>query len=130
MQQLYLLSVVLNLLGGLVLLAPRVKDENVRSLAQRPAVHVTVGVLAFLAGVAKLILPAPMEEVMIVGDLLPALAGMALGVVMVGDVYASRSKAAAEGSTPRKNLLLRIPIAVIAIAAAIAHFLFPATVIL
>ena len=130
MQQLYLLSVVLNLLGGLVLLAPRVKDENVRSLAQRPAVRVTVGVLAFLAGVAKLILTAPGEEVMIVGDLLPALAGMALGVVMVGDVFANRKKAAAAGSTPGKNLLLRIPIALIAIAAAIAHFLFPATVIL
>jgi hypothetical protein len=131
-QQVYLLSVMLNLVGGLALLAPRVKDQNVRTLAQKPALRVTVGVLALLTGVAKLVLTAPLEEVPVAGDLLPALAGMAIGAVLIGDVYATRKAGAEteEGESPRKNLLLRVPVAVIAIAAAVAHFLFPAAVIL
>jgi hypothetical protein len=131
MQQMYLVSVVLNLLGGLLLLAPRVKDESVRTLVQKPGVRATVAVLAIIAGVAKLILRAPSDHVPIVGDLLPALAGIAVGAVLLGDAQASGKDAVEPAGWFRRNApVLRVPVAIAGIAAAVAHFIFPGAVIL
>lgn len=131
MQQIYFASVLLNLLGGVLLLAPRVKDQDVRSVIQKPGLRVTVAVLVILAGLAKFVFTAPFEDVAIVGDLLPALAGITVGLVLLGDLYAARPDAVEPAGWFRRNAnAVRIPVAIVGIAAAVAHFVFPGTVIL
>jgi hypothetical protein len=130
--QIYVLSIVTNLVGGLILMTARIKDEHVKSLARRPIVRITVGVLAILTGLAKFAVQHPADQALIVGDLLPALAGILVGAVILGDIYVQRREELdeASGFFRRYNPLLRIPSGIVGIAAAVLHFIVPGQVIL
>jgi hypothetical protein len=131
--QLYLLSVVLNLVGGLALVS-RAGGERLAALRKAlgpVGINVTLGAGALAVGVAKLALRSPVETVAFAGDLLPGLAGIGVGAAILMDLYAAR-QSESESLVKLRNAAAnyRMPVGIAALAAGALHFLFPAVVIL
>ena len=131
--QLYLLSVVLNIVGGLALIS---RSGGERLTAVRKAlgpvgINVALGLGAVAVGVLKLVVRSPVETVPVAGDLLPGLAGLGVGAAILMDLYAAR-QADSESVARIRDAAdgYRMPVGVAAIAVGVLHFLFPAVVIL
>lgn len=132
MAQLYLLSVVANIVAGLALSADYL-GERISWLAgwtrvrESRSLAVSVGAVTLAVGVLKLIVRSPGETVVIVGDLLPALGGIALGLILLGESLR-------KGATGKKSvdkvtdvvLTYRVPVGIAGIALGLLHFLLPA----
>ena len=160
--QFYFLSIVINLLAGVILagdyLAQRLPGMKtlLPELSSRSS-GVTIGAITAGVGVLKLFVLANPLQVAIVGDLLPALAGIALGGVLTavalnaeqadagggaGGGAEGRAHPAGEGSSnvvvadgaADKAVKLaagyRTPAGRAGIAVALLHFLFPGSLIL
>jgi len=131
MAQLYLLSVVANIVAGLALSADYL-GERVAFLSgwgkvrESRSMAVTVGAVALIVGVLKLIVRSPGETVVIVGDLLPALGGIGLGLILLGE---SMRKGVAEKTGVDKVtdvvLTYRVPVGIAGIVLGLLHFLLP-----
>jgi len=133
MLQFYFLSIVTLILGGTALIGASGKamDQEVTRLLNRTWVKVGLGVLAVLVGIVKFFVRAPLDTVAVVGDLLPALAGIAVGLALLADSYVTRSSQSEEAQKVSKAAsFYRIPLGVVAIAAGLAHFFVPGAVIL
>ncbi len=96
MYQIYALSIITLLLAGIAVsidgIASRLRLDlifNVNGLEQ-PAFRVVLGGITFIVGFLKLLSPAP-GDLLIIGDLLPALSGMSLGVILLLLYYRDRS---------------------------------------
>jgi hypothetical protein len=152
MVQFYFLSIFLNLAGGLSLLLgalpPRKGPaENLRSFLLDPTVSLVVGILASVTGALKL-LTVYRGDIPVVGDFLPAVAGLAVGVTLIlgyfrggsgreaprdaapagaGDGTASGMAGGAGRPSRVEALLLdnRMAVGIVGILAAAVHFLFP-----
>lgn len=133
MAQLYLLSVVANIVAGLALSADYL-GERLKFLAgwtrvrESRSLAVTIGVLTAVVGVLKLIVRSPGETVVVAGDLLPALGGIALGLILLGESF---RKGAAPGETGVDKvtsvvLTYRVPVGIAGIVLGLLHFLLPA----
>jgi len=135
MLQFYFLSIVLNALAGIILLSGEedgvlefkgnfsLKDETLKLI---------VGVLSLVTGLLKIL--SPLEgDVPIVGDLIPALVGLFAGAVLVFEYYRNRTTLDVSEHTDNINRILvnnkRI-IGVLALIAALLHFLFPKVLLL
>ena len=156
--QFYFLSIVINLLAGVILagdyLAQRLPwmKTLLPELSSRSS-GVTIGAITAGVGVLKLFVLANPLQIAIVGDLLPALAGIALGGVLIavalnaeqadaGGGAEGRAHPAGEGSSnvvvadgaADKAVKLaagyRTPAGLAGIAVALLHFLFPGSVVL
>lgn len=137
MAQFYLLSVLSLLLAG-SLAASGFLTERMASLAalsdlaERRSVAMTVGVLALAVGILKFFLRAPGDGVAVVGDLLPALAGIVTGGVLL--LAQSQRPGERDPELPRSQTQMlveyRNPIGLVGLLVGLLHFLFPATVIL
>lgn len=137
MAQFYLLSVVSLLLAGALaasgfLTARMASLAPLADLAERRTVAMTVGVLALAVGVFKLFLRAPGDDVAVVGDLLPAVAGIVTGgVLLLAQMHRPGER---DTEIPRSQTQMlveyRNPIGLAGILVGLLHFLFPATVIL
>ena len=96
-----------------------------------PAVRLILGVLAFFVGVMK-ILSVYSGDIPVVGDLLPALAGLAGGTSLLIEYFISASTY--EPSIPDgiQSVFIdsRKYIGVLCIAAGILHFVFPKVLLL
>lgn len=142
MLQFYFLSVLLNLVTGLILFCSA--DEKNSGIvpaegaeqSDRPAhdalgfmdnrnFRLVLGVLAVLVGLMKL-LSVVQNDVPVIGDLLPAVAGVAGGFCILLDYYMSASTVE---FTPPHLLRLaldgRRTIGVFCIAVSVLHFVFP-----
>jgi hypothetical protein len=131
--QVYFLSVLLNILGGVSLISGSIggKVQEVKSLLQRTSVRLGVGSAALAAGVVKLFVRAPFDTVLVVGDLLPALTGIGVGLALLADTFVSRRTESEEAEKVRKAAAIyRVPLAVAGIAVGVLHFLFSSLVIL
>lgn len=159
--QFYFLSIATNLLAGFALagdyLAQRFPGLQplLAGLAGRTA-RLTLGAVTAAVGVLKLLVYADDLQIVVAGDLVPALAGMALGGALVvtslrpaeesgGDHEAGMERpvhttqegssrvVAADGpveKTAQLALGYRVPLGLAGIAAALLHFLFPGAVLL
>ncbi len=137
MAQIYLLSVLSNIVAGLTLAGDYLGEKipflatfkNLR--ANRPA-SVTIGVVTAIIGIIKLIVPSPGETIPVVGDLLPALTGIALGVILLVDSF--RATVESRGEQLKKIstavLTYRVPVGIAGVVVAILHFLFPGVPVL
>jgi hypothetical protein len=133
MLQIYFLSVLLNILGGVTLISGSMggKVQEVKSLLQRTSVRLGVGSAALAAGVVKLFVRAPFDTVLVAGDLLPALTGIGVGLALLADTFVSRRTESAEAEKVRKAAAFyRVPVAIAGIAVGVLHFLFSSLVIL
>jgi len=135
MLQFYFLSIALNALAGYILITGNefgvlefkssfsLKDETLR---------LVIGILSVVTGILKILSPVE-GDIPVVGDLIPALAGLLAGFVLIFEYYRNRSSLETTEHTERIDRILisnkRI-IGVLAIIAAALHFLFPKVLLL
>ena len=98
-----------------------------------PVVHLVLGILSSVVGVLKLLSPMPVSServVLILGDLIPAAAGVTAGLLLIFGMYRQGigSDAEPRGELDRLGLNLlrfRKTFGLGLIAVAVIHFLFP-----
>jgi hypothetical protein len=162
MVQFYFLSIILNLSGGYALvvagLPPRSQAiEGFRNFFEDPIVRLVVGILALATGALKFLTPIR-GDIPIVGDFLPAVGGLGVGVTLLLERYheddaplpAPEPSLGAEPSRPdvsksvksrvsprgEPNALERLfldhksVIGLVGIIAGVVHFLFPMVIFL
>ncbi len=135
MLQFYFLSILANLLAGLALTAEYLAGRfpgfaPFRDLLSRRGWRASIGVLAAAVGFLKLLIRSSATDVPVVGDLIPALVGMAMGASLLLHVVRERSDLSPLGRLERAALAYRVPLGFAGIAAAILHFLLPAALFL
>ena len=132
MLQFYLLSVIMNILAGMVLSAGFI-DERVSFVSGmkdyfdgKPNAKLTIGVVTFVVGFFKL-LSVTRGDVPFVGDLLPAVAGLVMGFALFLDYYKSRSTVSSGFVDTAEKILLnnRNVIGLAGIVIGLLHFLLP-----
>jgi hypothetical protein len=156
MAQLYFLSIILNLVAGFVLVMrekkngmestgvddPEMdpetsgrtgttkKEFSFQDLAVNKGFHFFIGTVTFIIGVFKLL--ASYDGIVIVGDLLPAAAGVVLGGMLFVDYFKSTTTVQSEIIDRLEQVFLRNKkyFGAAGIAVAIVHFIFPQIVLL
>jgi hypothetical protein len=133
MLQFYFLSILTLILSGVALIGAsgRAFDQEVSRVLTRTWVKITLGGVTLVVGVVKLVVAATPESTAVVGDLLPALAGIAVGLALAVEGWVNRAGQSADAQKiNRAASFYRIPLGVVAIATAVAHFFVPAAIIL
>ncbi len=137
MVQLYFLSVVFVFLGGVALFPDYLSEKfpsfaPLNALFGKRSAKITVGFLSLIVGIVKLIVRAPFDTVAVAGDLLPALVGILIGLALLVDFFKQRVSAPQEIIDQAEKIAMtyRVPLGVLGILTAIAHFLFASAVIL
>jgi drug/metabolite transporter (DMT)-like permease len=138
MPQFYLLSVVSTVVAGLVLSSDYLgtKSEffgSFRFLRQNRSIQITAGLVTSVIGVLKLIFRSPGEGVIIVGDLLPAAAGIILGVILIGEAFRQHPKAEGAPEKVEKSvekmteaiMPYGVPVGIAGAVVGLLHFIFP-----
>jgi len=137
MIQLYFLSILCNGLTGYLLLSGN-EGENAppRLPLNTPTFYLVLGILSSITGILKLLSPIPSSAdaargVLVFGDLIPAAAGIAAGIVLLFGLF---RKGGIESSTDEnpgsldrigKTLLtLKKPLGLALLGAALLHFIF------
>jgi hypothetical protein len=136
MAQLYMLS-ILSLLGaGLILASDFLVGRmewlsGLKDFAERRGIRIAVGVVAGVVGILKLIVRSPGETVPVAGDLLPALAGIALGGLLLADTLRvpREEEPVAVDKVTRAVMPYRTPLGIAGVVIAVLHFLIPAITI-
>jgi len=137
MAQFYLLSVLANLIASLTL-AGEFMAAKTRWLAifkevrDSRSARTIIGICAIVIGVIKLFVLSPGEHILILGDLLPALTGIAIGGALLAETHPARVEKAGKRvrMISETALSYRVPVAIAGIAVASLHFLFPSFAIL
>lgn len=137
MVQFYFLSVLANILGGIALSAGLL-DEKMSGFAgikaffdEKPGFRVTVGVIAVVTGILKL-LSATRGDVPVVGDLLPSLTGLAVGAAVLYERYKEKSTVETEVPSAAEKLLInnKSILGVASIVVGLVHFFIPSVLFL
>jgi len=129
MPQLYFLSILCNGLAGYILFSENDNDiEKTGFPLSNPTFHLILGIMCAVTGILKLLSPSFGEiRVLILGDLIPAIAGIVAGLMLIFGMYRQK-QSIKEGELDRLgvNLLaFKRPIGVGILASALIHFLFP-----
>jgi hypothetical protein len=137
MPQLYLLSILANIVAGLTLAGDYLGERfaflaSFKNLRENRPAQIIVALFSVVVGLLKLIILSPGETVPVAGDLLPALAGIVVGGTLL--IEAFRQKVASSGEKIEKLskavLSYRVPVGIAGVCIALLHFLFPGAVIL
>jgi len=130
MLQFYFLSVLLNVVGGSILASDFLEKKIsffggvTEVFRERANSKLFLGILAFIVGVFK-ILTVTAGDVKVVGDLLPALSGLLIGIGLIAEYYRTRTDVHTENNI---NTLLdkyKHIFGSIAILIGVLHFIFP-----
>jgi hypothetical protein len=131
MLQLYFLSILCNGLAGYILFSANEGDEVEKSSSlslNNPTFHLVLGILSAVTGVLKLLSPLN-HKMLLLGDLLPAAAGVTAGLLLIFGIYRQDTPAdESMGTLDRlgSNLLrFRKAVGLILFGTALLHFLFP-----
>lgn len=137
MLQFYFLSILANTLAGLTLTADYFGDRvkgfaPFRDLLGRGNVRTTIGISAFVVGFLKLLIRSTPSDVPVVGDLLPALAGLTMGSALVLAIIKERGTVPGEkvDSLEKTVMTYRIPLGIAGLVIAALHFLVPGALLL
>ncbi|HKL85000.1 MAG TPA: hypothetical protein VJ861_01550 [Treponemataceae bacterium] len=132
MLQFYFLSILLNLVTGLMLLFSDredlevLTDAKISSIARDETFRLVLGILTSITGFFKL-LTAVRGDVPVIGDLLPALAGLSGGFILLYEFYRLRSTL--DESTLPKVVYVIVSskkyVGIACIVVSCLHFLFP-----
>jgi hypothetical protein len=130
MFQFYFLSVSCNLLAGLALAFEAVSRRLPRlsglsDLLTSRGSKIFLGIAVLLTGFVTLFVPA--GEGIIIGDLIPSLAGIALGIALLFEVFRQEAVFPSERTERMERPLgaYRTTIGLLGMAAAILHFFLP-----
>ncbi|MBN1617357.1 MAG: hypothetical protein JW875_08585 [Spirochaetales bacterium] len=133
MVQFYFLSILLNTVTGLILFLGDEEAENNKlpAFAYNETFRLLLGMLTAVTGFFKL-LTAIRGDVPVIGDLFPALAGLAGGCTLLYEFYKIRSTVDEQALPDLVKRLVtgRRYIGLASIIAAAAHFLFPIVIFL
>ncbi|HSV56957.1 MAG TPA: hypothetical protein VLH39_07600 [Magnetospirillaceae bacterium] len=136
MIQFYFLSVLLNIVGGYALLVQGGGDkgtsfDGVRTFLRDMTVRLVLGVLTIVVGFFKL-LTVMRGDIPIVGDFLPAVAGMATGFSLLLEFYRSNSNVTTETLERMDRILTsnRRIVGISSIVIGFVHFLFASVLFL
>jgi len=132
MIQLYFLSILCNGAAGYLLFSGNEggESEKPQYFANNPTFYLVLGILSAITGILKLLSPIPSSinperVVLVFGDLIPAAAGIAAGLVLIFGLY-RKDESGNFGQLDRigANLLaFRKPLGLILMAAALVHFI-------
>jgi hypothetical protein len=137
MPQFYLLSILANIVAGLTLAGDYLGEKftflaSFKNLRDNRPATIIIALVSVVVGVLKLIVLSPRESVPVAGDLLPALAGIILGAILLVEVFRQNVEARGPGIEKLSKAVLsyRVPAGIAGVAVALLHFLFPGAVIL
>jgi hypothetical protein len=133
MLQFYFLSIVLNTLAGIILVSSNETQESLGGFfLKNETTKFVIGILSALTGLMK-ILSVIQGDIPIIGDLVPAIAGLLCGFILIYEYYRNRTSLADSEQTEKINRIFvanKKIIGAAAIAAAVLHFLFPHVLLL
>ena len=138
MAQFYLLSIVANIVAGLTLSSDYLGRkatvfDGLKKLHESKNLKILLGVATALIGVLKLIFKSPGETVPVAGDMLPAIYGIGLGLLLLGESFRREIREADETGEQKKRLSIYsfgTPIGLLGIIVSLLHFVIPSVVIL
>ncbi|MGA2764187.1 MAG: hypothetical protein ABSG17_12545 [Spirochaetia bacterium] len=137
MLQFYLLSVFANLMASLTLAGDYLGEKLpflgcFKEVRTKRSARMTIGIAALVVGIIKLFVLAPGEHVIIVGDFLPAAAGIIIGAILLAEINPAKVEQAGEPirKISRTALTYRVPVSIAGIVVALLHFLFPEMAVL
>jgi hypothetical protein len=129
MMQFYFLSIFANMLAGLTLTSDYFAEKYkaflpFRELLAKNNVKTAIGISAFVIGFLKILLPV---QTVVVGDLLPALAGLAMGASLILGLLRERTKVSAEtvDNLEKTVMTYRVPLGIAGLVISALHFLLP-----
>ena len=137
MAQFYLLSVFVNIIAGLTLAGDYLGQKfaflaSFKNLRGNRTAMIVIGIISAGVGVITFFVRAPGDTVPVVGDLLPSIAGIAQGVILLVESF--RQQVADRGPQAERLskalITYRVPAGIAGAAIGFLHFLFPAAVIL
>jgi hypothetical protein len=128
MIQLYFLSILCNSLCGYILFDGN-EGENSKKIEalNNPTFQLVLGILSIVTGVLKILSPT-MDRLPILGDLIPAAAGVIGGMIIVFGISREEKSSPSPGSLEvlgTSLLRFRKPLGLGLLASALLHFLFP-----
>ena len=138
MAQFYLLSILTNILGGLALSANYLGRKTAifdgfKALHERKKSKMLLGLATAIAGVLKLIFKSPGETIPVAGDLLPAIVGIAIGLLLFSESIrreAGEDGPSVEQTAKRTIYSFATPLGIVGVIASFFHFILPGVVIL
>jgi hypothetical protein len=135
MIQFYFLSILLNALSGYALIKKSDDDAGLetgfRLSLQNETCRLILGAATILTGLLK-ILSSLRGDVPVVGDIVPALAGLLAGFVLVFEYYRGRSTLEPEHTEKIEQVLMHNKkwVGYFAMAVAVLHFFLPTVLFL
>jgi hypothetical protein len=136
MLQIYFISVLANLTGGLFLIlgsAHTDKDSfiTLKNLVTKKSAQAVLGIIALLAGILKLFVYARAGSVPVLADLLPAIGGIGIGGSLILNVlFKDEAPGTSAGQLQVSLEKLHMPIGISGVVLAVLHFLFPGVILL
>ncbi|MDR2136250.1 MAG: hypothetical protein LBO76_06500 [Treponema sp.] len=136
MVQFYFLSILLNAAAGFVLFTngggggAGAIEEEIRFSLQNETFRLILGILGAVTGLLKLLSPVQ-GDIPVIGDLVPAAAGLVTGFILLFDYYHGRSFFE-EGDNRMTQIITvnRKWIGFAAMIVAALHFIFPQVLLL
>ena len=132
MAQFYMLSILANLTASLALAGDYLASRAAwlaafKEMRENRGARTTIGICAAVIGVIKLFVLSPGEHILILGDLLPALTGIALGTSLLAEVHHVKVEQVSERvrRISKTALTYRVPVGITGLVVALLHFLFP-----
>jgi len=129
MIQFYFLSIFANILAGLTLTSDYFAERfkaflPFKDLFSKKNVKTGIGISAFVVGFLKILLPV---QTVVVGDLLPALAGLAMGAGLILGLLRERANVSAEtvDNLEKTVMTYRVPLGIAGLVISALHFLLP-----
>jgi hypothetical protein len=137
MLQFFFLSVFANLLAGASLASEYLGQKlpffaPIKDLLTKRGSKIAIGFAAVAVGIVKLIIRSPGRAVPVAGDLLPALAGIGMGMALLVDFFKQKVAQPSEALEKAEKIAMtyRLPVGIAGLAIAVLHFIFPGTIIL
>ena len=140
MEQFYLITIVANVVVGLALASDYLGKKmtffkGFSVIRENRTTEIVIGLLTVIIGVLKLIVKSPGEAIPVVGDFLPALSGIFLGLMLLAEAFPTQISTEKEGQVTvkkaeRKILAYSAPIGIAGVVIALVHFIIPGVPVL
>jgi hypothetical protein len=130
MVQFYFLSILFNVITGLLLLngndGNEIFEGNILSSMSNESFKFILGILSIVMGVLKLLSPTD-GDMPVLGDLAPALTGLMGGFILCFEYYMGHTTLATTSVNTIDALFIKNEklFGILSLAAAALHFLFP-----
>ena len=128
MIQLYFLSILCNGVAGYTLFSENnsIDIDKQRLSINSPTFHLVLGIMSAVTGILKLLSPVK-NGLFILGDLIPAAAGILAGLLFIFGIYRQDTSSGNSGELDRIGtslLAFRKPVSFALMGAAVLHFIF------